>query len=250
MYFRPIFDLFYPRPPKPTFDLFLTYFNVLGVSRPLGGRLLHKAKARFTDSMVFLFPDCRGTAWSQAKTCGEASLAHRAGELTSGMSRRNGAAPDDPQCRDTQRSRLSLEYQAVGNYYLKYSWECFMLEKAPTSQKSLSGPSGPKCPGECPTRCPRKWGVSGALRAPGSGVSRRCPESVPGVSGHLFDTLRTRFWHPEFGAQRAPETPRGTLPRTPPFSGTPCRTLSGTLRARKTLLAGRGFPNLLQNNNA
>ena len=62
-----------------------------------------------------------------------------------------------------------------------------MFEKAPTSQKSLSGPSGP----------------------------------------------------------RAPETPRGTLPRTPPFSGTPCRTLSGRLRARrarKTLLAGRGFP--------
>ena len=30
-----IFDLFYPHPPKPTFDLFLTYFNVFGVS---GGR--------------------------------------------------------------------------------------------------------------------------------------------------------------------------------------------------------------------
>ena len=59
------------------------------------------------------------------------------------------------------------------------------------------------------------------------------------VSGHLFDT-------PEPGARRAPETPRGTLPRTPQFSGAPCRTLSGTLRARrarKTLLAGRGFPN-------
>ena len=37
MYFRPIFDLFYPHPPKPTFDLFLTYFNVFGVSGPLGG---------------------------------------------------------------------------------------------------------------------------------------------------------------------------------------------------------------------
>ena len=43
MYFRPIFDLFYPHPPKPTFDLFLTYFNVFGVSGPLGGLLLHNS---------------------------------------------------------------------------------------------------------------------------------------------------------------------------------------------------------------
>ena len=39
-----IFDLVYPRPPKPTFDLFLTYFNVLGVSGPLGGLLLLKPR--------------------------------------------------------------------------------------------------------------------------------------------------------------------------------------------------------------
>ena len=42
------------------------------------------------------------------------------------------------------------------------------------------------------------------------------------LSGHLFDT-------PEPGARRAPETPRGTLPRTPPFSGTPCRHSPGRL---------------------
>ena len=35
-----IFGLFHPHPPKPTFDLFLTYFNVFGVSGPLGGLLL------------------------------------------------------------------------------------------------------------------------------------------------------------------------------------------------------------------
>ena len=40
MYFQPIFDLFCPHPPKPIFDLFLTYFNVFGVSGPLGGLLL------------------------------------------------------------------------------------------------------------------------------------------------------------------------------------------------------------------
>ena len=41
-----IFDLFYPHPPKPTFDLFLTYFNVFGVSGPLGGLLLDNIGVR------------------------------------------------------------------------------------------------------------------------------------------------------------------------------------------------------------
>ena len=44
MYFRPIFDLFYPHAAKPTFDLFLTYFNVFGVSGLLGGLLLLKPR--------------------------------------------------------------------------------------------------------------------------------------------------------------------------------------------------------------
>ena len=85
------------------------------------------------------------------------------------------------------------------------------------------GPFGPRAP-ECQKGVPR--------------VSKRYPDTPGTLSGHLFDT-------PESGARRAPETPRGTLSRTPPFSGTPCRTLSGRLRARrarKTLLAGRGFP--------
>ena len=30
------------------------------------------------------------------------------------------------------------------------------LQTPPNSYKSLSGPSGPKCPGECPRECPRK----------------------------------------------------------------------------------------------
>ena len=42
-----IFDLFYPHPPKPTFDLLLTYFNVFGVSGLLGGLLLLKCSAVF-----------------------------------------------------------------------------------------------------------------------------------------------------------------------------------------------------------
>ena len=40
--FSCIFDLFYPLSSKPTFDLFLTYFNIFGVSGPLGRLLLHK----------------------------------------------------------------------------------------------------------------------------------------------------------------------------------------------------------------
>ena len=42
--FSCIFDLFYPQCPKPTFDLFLTYFNVFGVSDPLGRLLLLKIR--------------------------------------------------------------------------------------------------------------------------------------------------------------------------------------------------------------
>ena len=65
-----------------------------------------------------------------------------------------------------------------------------------------------------------RQGVSGALRAPGSGVSQilKCPESVP---RHLFDTLGTLSGHfldtPEPGARSALQTPRRTFPRTPPF---------------------------------
>ena len=40
--FSCIFDLFYPLSSKPTFDLFLTYFNVFGVPGPLGRLLLLK----------------------------------------------------------------------------------------------------------------------------------------------------------------------------------------------------------------
>ena len=67
----------------------------------------------------------------------------------------------------------------------------------------------------------------------GSGVSKKCPKSVPGVvgtpfrhsgtlSGHFLDTLETGSW-------KAPQKLRRTLRRTPPFSG----TLPKTLRARR-----------------
>ena len=81
------------------------------------------------------------------------------------------------------------------------------LGKAPTSQKSLLGPKGPKCPGECPTGCPRKWGcarecLSGCLRGLRSvkKVSRECQKGVLTLRGHSGDTswtLRSPRRHPE-----------------------------------------------------
>ena len=54
----------------------------------------------------------------------------------------------------------------------------FSVGNALTSQKSLSGPSGPKCPRECLTGCPRKWGCpkeypTGCLREPFGPWARR-----------------------------------------------------------------------------
>ena len=72
------------------------------------------------------------------------------------------------------------------------------LATPPTCYRSLSGP---KCPGSVPL------GVSGALRAPDSGVSKKCPESVPGVSKCVPDTLGTLFGH---SGARGPKGPRDT----------------------------------------
>ena len=72
----------------------------------------------------------------------------------------------------------SLPFWCVGGRFLALRRK--ELQSPPACYRSLSGPSRPKCP-ESALR-----GVSGALRAPGSGVSKKCPESVPGVSGIPF----------------------------------------------------------------
>ena len=99
------------------------------------------------------------------------------------------------------------------------------LQPPPTCYRSLSGPSGPKCPECVPenggVRGSVRRGVPGAQRAPGSGVSKKCPESAPGTF-----TLR-RHSRDTFWTLRSPGTPLLTLPRTPPFSGTPSGTPSG-----------------------
>ena len=90
-------------------------------------------------------------------------------------------------------------------------------------------------------------GVSGTLWAPGSGVSRKCPESVPGVSKrcpeHSGDTLGTPFGHSGARGRKGPgDTPSDTLSDTP-VSGTPSGTLSGHFGPEgpgETPVAGRG----------
>ena len=98
----------------------------------------------------------------------------------------------------------------------------------PEVSRGVSERVSPKsgCLRECPGEC-----------LGGPRVSKRCPESVSKVSGHLFDTLETLSGHlfdtlgP--GAGMRPETLPRTLPQTPQFSGTLSRTFPGTLQARR-----------------
>ena len=104
-------------------------------------------------------------------------------------------------------------------------------------QESLR-PSGPKCPGSVPR------GVFGALRALRSGVSKKCPKSVPKVSpecqtrcpdtpgtllGHFLDTPDPRpkgpQRHPKGHSRHSlgPKGPRNSCSR-PGGSATPAST--------------------------
>ena len=65
----------------------------------------------------------------------------------------------------------------------------------PTLLQESFGPFGPKVSRQCPRECPRKRGVSagvsdgvspGPFGSLGCGVSKKCPESVPEVSGTPF----------------------------------------------------------------
>ena len=77
------------------------------------------------------------------------------------------------------------------------------LETSSAPYRSLSGPLGPSVPGSARRSVPEnrgvrrsvRGGVPRVLRAPASGVSKKCPESVRGVSkrcpGHSGDILGT-----------------------------------------------------------
>ena len=108
----------------------------------------------------------------------------------------------------------------------------YHFANAPACCRSLSGPSRPKCPRSVPRVSPKTWGVRGSVRRGvsgpfgpmGSGVSKKCPESVPGVSkrcpGHCGDSLGTLFVHSGARGPKGPgDTPPDTLSDTPSFRG-------------------------------
>ena len=82
---------------------------------------------------------------------------------------------------------LEILGEKAANMWARFS----VVLRTPWLATGVSATSGPKRPGSVPRR------VSGALRAPRSGGSKKCPESVPEVSrrcpGHSKDTLGT-FW--------------------------------------------------------
>ena len=86
-------------------------------------------------------------------------------------------------------------------------WRLFFqkshVANPPTCYRSLSGPSGPKCPESVPEGVPENGGVGGSVRrgVPGGPrlrsvqkVSRECPRSVKKVSGTLRGHSRDTFW--------------------------------------------------------
>ena len=112
----------------------------------------------------------------------------------------------------------------------------FLVRRGPLG-RSLSGPSGPKCPGSVPLGVPRVclWGPSGPGLRSVQKVSRECP----GVSGYSRDTFwRLRSPGPE-GPQRHPEGhSRHTLGRKGPKDSCSrpggCKTKFETKNATKS----------------
>ena len=91
-----------------------------------------------------------------------------------------------------------------------------------------------------PPRVSPKTGVSegvseGGSPGPFGPRAPECPKSVPTISrtlcSHSGDTLGTLFGHSGARGPKDPWTPLRTLPRTPPFSGTPSGAHSGHLNS-------------------
>ena len=125
------------------------------------------------------------------------------------------------------------------------AWSC----ELPGQLQETFGPFGPEVcrgvspgvspeNGGCPTECP-----IGCLRRPsrpGSGVSKKCPESVPGASRSVPDSPGTLSGHfldtPEPRARRAPKTSHRTLRRTlPVFGDTPRDTPHDTSGSKRPI---------------
>ena len=150
---------------------------------------------------------------------------------------------NDPKNDPKMFKLLSHRLEFSHRHFLK-DFHCPKFAIPPACYRSLSGPSGPKCPRSVPESvpenggCPRECPPGGARGPSGPGlrsvqkVSRECPRSVKKVSRTLRDTLGTLFGH----------SGRRTFPRTPPIFGDTLGDTPGTLRARRareTPVAGR-----------
>ena len=105
-----------------------------------------------------------------------------------------------------QRRKRTLEKHPFGRPFPRTT-PSPLLWRALKREGPQGGVQGPPSDACCDCNPRRRAtgvsrGVSGALRAPGSGVSKKCPKSVPGVSkrcpGHFGDTLGTLFPCPAF----------------------------------------------------
>ena len=127
--------------------------------------------------------------------------------------------------RGVPKSSSSV-FQCVSLYFFRPS----LVANPPACYRSLSGPSDPKCPRSVPR------GVFAALRAPGSGVSKRCPRSVWDTFSHSGDTLATLF-SPKDTPRDTPGTLRASRARETPAAGQGVRNSLAQLASANTLMS-------------
>ena len=88
------------------------------------------------------------------------------------------------------KEEKSVNRNAHQTILTSFFWH-FRLANSRASYRSLSGPSGPTCPGECPWECPRKSGVSDRVSC-GVCLGPFGPRAGGTLSGTLPGTLRAR----------------------------------------------------------
>ena len=106
---------------------------------------------------------------------------------------------------------------AIVNHYAIVN----LLRRVNLLQHTIFSTAGSSVPGSVPEQGVSERVSHGVFRGHFGPPAPECPRSVLDTPG----TLGTLSGHCRAGSHRVPETPRGTLPWTPPFS----ETLSGTL---------------------
>ena len=128
----------------------------------------------------------------------------------------------------THKYKILLSYEVGGSKVCSVFEIRSPFETSPTPYRRLR-------PGECPRECPRKSECPrecpgeclAGPSAPGPRVSKRSPESVPGVSKRCPDTPETLSGH---SGARGPKGPRDTPPNTLSDTQISGDTLSDTPR--------------------